>query len=343
MSGTMRAHLITTHGTRPALTAIAIPTPGPGEVLIRVAACGVCHSDIHTIDGDWAPPSTLPVIPGHEVTGHVAAHGPGVTTPALGAAVGVAWMGSACGVCEFCLSGKETICAEGTATGYTRDGGYAEYITARADFLATIPPNTDLVALAPILCAGVTTYRALKLSGARPGQYAAIVGVGGLGHIAIQYARAMGFRPVAVDLDDTKLALARDCGAELTFNARSDGTAAILAATGGGCHAVIVTATTTPAFEQAIAITRNAGTTVFVGIPGTAHDLARLSIIGLVNGERIVRGSNVGTRLDLQEAIDFAVRGAVTARVEAIAFEDANLALDRLRAGQVSGRLVLKL
>lgn len=343
MTATMRAHVITAHGSAPILQAIAIPTPGPGEVLIRVAACGVCHSDIHAVDGDWAPPSNLPLIPGHEITGHVVAHGPGVSAPAIGTAVGVAWMASACGQCEYCLSGMETICPQAEATGYTRDGGYAEFVTARADFLATIPDGTDLTRIAPILCAGVTTYRGLKNSRARPGQFAAIIGVGGLGHIAIQYAKAMGLRPIAVDVDPAKLELARRLGAEMIFHAVQDGTQAVLEATGGGCHAVLVTATTPAAFEQGIGITRAAGTTVFIGIPPTAQDKISLSIIGLVNGEKSVRGSNVGTRLDLQEAVDFAARNLVAAEIEAVPFADAPAALARLRAGTVAGRLVLQL
>ncbi|MDD2704521.1 MAG: zinc-dependent alcohol dehydrogenase [Acidocella sp.] len=341
MTATMRAHVIHAHGQRPRLQAVAIPTPGPGEVLIRVTACGVCHSDIHAVDGDWAPPSIVPLIPGHEVTGHVVAHGPGVAAPAIGTAVGVAWLAGACGHCEFCLNGMETICLAAEATGYTRDGGYAEYVTARADFLATIPDGADLVRLAPVLCAGVTTYRGLKHAHARPGQFVGIVGVGGLGHIAIQYAKAMGFRPVAVDVDPAKLELARRVGAEFAFHAVEDGTTAVLEATGGGCHAVLVTATAPRAFEQAVDMTRAAGTTVFIGIPPTANDLVRLSIIGLVNGEKVIRGSNVGTRLDLQEAVDFAARNLVVPEIETVAFENAALALDRLRGGAVAGRLVL--
>jgi len=343
LPATMRAHIITAHGKRPALTAIAIPEPGPGEVLIRVSACGICHSDIHALDGDWSPPSELPLIPGHEITGHVVAHGTGVTAPAIGAAVGVAWLGGACGHCEACLNGRETTCAEAVSTGYTRDGGYAEFVTARADFVATIPAGVDLTSLAPVLCAGVTTYRGLKLSGVRPGQFVGVVGVGGLGHIALQYARAMGLRPVAVDIDPDKLALATRCGAEMTFNAKENAVAAVNAATGGGCHAVLVTATAPQAFEQAIAMTRNSGTTVFIGIPGSAHDQVRVSIIDTVNGEKIIRGSNVGTRLDLKEALDFAVRGLIKPEIEEIGFEHAADALDRLRAGHVAGRLVLKM
>ena len=197
--------------------------------------------------------------------------------------------------------------------------------------------------MAPVLCAGVTTYRGLKNSRARPGQFAAIIGAGGLGHIAIQYVKAVGLRPIAVDVDPAKLDLARRLGAEMVFHAVRDGTQAIIDATGGGCHAVLVTATAPAAFEQGIKITRPGGTTVFIGIPPTAQDLCALSIGDLVNAEKSVRGSNIGTRLDLQEAVDFAARLLVVPEVEAVPFADAADALDRLRAGQVTGRLVLRL
>ncbi len=343
MATTMQAHVITAHGKRMKLTAVAIPQPGPREVLIRVAAFGVCHSDIHAVDGDWLPPSTTPLIPGHEITGRVVAHGQGVTAPAVGTAVGVAWLGGACQHCEQCLNGMETICAEAVSTGYSRDGGYAEYVTARADYLAIIPEGIDLVRLAPVLCAGVTTYRGLKLSGARAGQFVGVVGVGGLGHIAIHYARAMGFRPVAIDIDSSKLELARRVGAEMVFDSRSEGTKAVLAATGGGCHAALVTATAPQAFEQAVEVTRLAGTTVFIGVPSAAHDKVQLSVSNIVGAERVIRGSNVGSRLDLQQAVDFAVRGLIVPEVEEVDFTQAAAVLDRLRNGRVAGRLVLRL
>ena len=199
---------------------LPVPEPGPGEILVKVAACGVCHSDLHAVDGDWNPGPVLPLIPGHEVTGHVAGVGAGVTGFQGGDAVGVPWMWSACGHCESCLAGMETVCKEGEATGYSKPGGYAEYMLARADYVARLPKDSDLVKIAPILCAGVTTYRGIKRSEARPGQWLAVIGIGGLGHVAVQYGKAMGLRVAAVDIDPAKLSLAKALGAEVQIDAR---------------------------------------------------------------------------------------------------------------------------
>ncbi|MGK9170700.1 zinc-dependent alcohol dehydrogenase [Inquilinus limosus] len=320
-----------------------VPESGPGEILIRIAACGVCHSDLHAVDGDWGEPPRMPLIPGHEVTGHVVAHGPGVDRPALGAAVGVPWMAGACGRCAWCRAGMETICPEGSATGFSRDGGYAEYMVARAEFVGLIPDGVDLVRIAPILCAGVTTYRGLRRSEARAGDFVVIVGAGGLGHVAVQYARAMGLRPIVLDVDPAKLELARRLGAEAVAEAGPDATAAVTALTGGGAAAAIVTAPAPAAFEQSLALIRPGGTAVFIGLPGGERDAIRLSIAAISNWEKSIRGSNVGTRQDLQEAVDFATRGLVAATVETVPIEQVNEALARLRRGQVAGRLVLDL
>ncbi|MEN2990514.1 zinc-dependent alcohol dehydrogenase [Tistrella sp. BH-R2-4] len=338
----MRAAILDQPGQGLRFRQIARPVPAAGEVLIRVAACGVCHSDLHIVDGDWGTPPLLPLIPGHEVTGHVVALGSGVSGLAIGDAAGVPWMAHACGRCGFCLAGMETICPEGGATGFSRHGGYAEYMVAEADFVARLPAGADLAALAPVLCAGVTTYRGLKRSEARPGQMVAVIGVGGLGHVAVQYARAMGLRPVAVDVSADRLAQAHRLGAERMIDAAGpDPVAALIAATGGGVHAALVTATAPRAFEQALAMVRPGGTVVFIGLPGGDRDTIRVSISAISNWERSIRGSNVGTRTDLQEAVDFALRGHVRADIETMAFDDIDTALARLRAGMVNGRLVL--
>ena len=213
MTQTMKAAVLHQLKTPLTIEQVPIPEPGHGELLIKVTACGVCHSDLHAVDGDWTPPPVIPLIPGHEVAGTVAKLGPGVTGFKPGDAVGVPWLYSACGHCEFCLAGMETICKQAEATGYTKPGGYAEYLVAPAAFVGRLPQGTDPYAMAPILCAGVTTYRGLKRTGARPGQWVAVVGIGGLGHIAIQYARAMGLRVAAVDVSEDKLELARSLGA----------------------------------------------------------------------------------------------------------------------------------
>jgi propanol-preferring alcohol dehydrogenase len=322
---------------------VPVPEPRYGEILIKVRACGVCHSDLHAIDGDWTPLPNLPLIPGHEVAGHVAALGPGVQGFREGDAVGVPWMFSACGTCEFCLAGMETICKAGEATGYSKPGGYAEYMVAPAAFVGRLPSKANLFELAPILCAGVTTYRGLKRTGARPGQWIAIIGIGGLGHVAVQYARAMGLRVAAVDVSPEKLVLAQSLGADLTVNASSEDPAAVIQSRIGGAHAAIVTAVASKAFEQAILMLRPAGTVVYIGLPGGKSDEIRTSIAAITNWELSVRGSNVGTRLDLTEAIAFAADGLVRARIETAPLVQINTIFDSMRQGRIVGRMVLAL
>jgi alcohol dehydrogenase, propanol-preferring len=343
MTKTMKAAVLHALKEPLRIEQVPIPEPGHGELLIKVTACGVCHSDLHAVDGDWTPPPVIPLIPGHEVAGKVAKVGPGVTDFAVGDEVGVPWMYSSCGHCEFCLAGMETICKSGEATGYTKPGGYAEYMVAQAAYVGRLPQGTDPYAMAPILCAGVTTYRGLKRTGARPGQWVVIAGIGGLGHVAVQYARAMGLRVAAVDVADEKLELATSLGAEIVVNAaRTDPVAAIQEKI-GGAHAAVVTAVASTAFEQAILMLRPGGTVAYIGLPGGKSDEIRASISAIVNWELSVRGSNVGTRQDLNEAIGFASNGLVKAKIRTIALEDINAVFDEMRKGQVVGRVVLKL
>ena len=343
MAQTMKAAVLRKIGAPLKIESLPIPRPGPGQLLIKVVACGVCHSDLHAVDGDWTPLPNLPLVPGHEAAGHVAAVGAGVSGFKKGDAVGVPWMFSACGTCELCLAGMETICKKAEATGYSVPGGYAEYMVAPADFVGRLPAKADLYALAPILCAGVTTYRGLKRTGARPGQWAVVIGIGGLGHTAVQYARAMGMRVVAVDIDEAKLKLAKRLGAERVYNAgRLDAPAAIQKEI-DGAHAAVVTAVAPKAFEQAVQLLRPGGTAVYIGLPGGDKDAIRSSISAIVNGELTVRGSNVGTRLDLNEALAFAANGAVKAIVERQPLAAINRVFDRMRKGKIVGRVVLAL
>lgn len=339
----MKAAVLRKIGARLVLENLPVPEPKRGEVLIKVAACGVCHSDLHAVDGDWTPPPALPLIPGHEVAGHVAALGSGVDDLKVGDAVGVPWMFSACGACEFCHAGMETICKRGEATGYSKPGGYAEYMTAPADFVARLDKTANLYELAPILCAGVTTYRGLKRTGARPGQWMAVIGIGGLGHIAVQYARAMGLRVAAVDVSNDKLKLAKRLGAELLVDAAKEDAPAAVQKKIGGAHGAIVTAISPRAFEQAIGMLRPAGTVCYIGLPGGDKDIIRTSISAIVNGELSVRGSNVGTRLDLNEAVAFASNGLVTAKIKTAKLAAINDIFDDMRQGRILGRMVLKL
>ena len=193
--------------------------PTPDRFWCETVASGVCHTDLHAVDGDWPVKPKLPFIPGHEGVGYVAAVGSDVTVVKEGDRVGVPWLHSACGMCEFCLTGWETLCPQQQNTGYSVDGGFAEYVLAPANYVGHIPVSLEATDAAPILCAGVTTYKGLKETDTKPGDWVVIVGVGGLGHVAVQYAKAMGLHVAAVDVSDDKLALAKRLGAELTVHA----------------------------------------------------------------------------------------------------------------------------
>ena len=198
------------------------PEPGPGEVLVKVETAGLCHTDIHAAHGDWPVKPTPPFIPGHEGVGIVEQVGPGVSTPKVGDRVAMPWLGEACGVCDYCIDGWETLCEKQVNTGYGRDGSYAEYATANAAYVAQVPDAVDPLDASVLTCAGVTTYKAVKLSGARPGWLVAIFGIGGLGHLALQYAKISGATVVAVDITDEKLELAKELGADHVVNALTE-------------------------------------------------------------------------------------------------------------------------
>ena len=340
MRKTMGAAIATSFGRPLVLSDVAIPAPGPGEVLVKVAACGVCHTDIHAVDGDWPVKPKLPFIPGHEAVGHVAALGQGVTELRDGDAVGVAWLHDACGSCEYCGTGWETLCARQHNSGYSVDGGYAEYMLADASYATKLPRGLDPVKAAPILCAGVTTYKGIKETDTKPGDWLAISGVGGLGHVAVQYAKAMGLHVVAIDVSEDKLALARKLGADLAFNAGAHDLAGEVARRiGGGCGA-LVTAVSAPAFAQCLSLLRPKGTMSLVGLPPGSFPLP---IFDVVLKRLTVRGSIVGTRQDLAEALAFAAEGKVAAQTETRPLSQVNAVFSELKAGTVRGRVVLKM
>lgn len=340
MRKTMGAAIATSFGRPLVLSDVAIPKPEPGEVLVKVAACGVCHTDIHAVDGDWPIKPRLPFIPGHEAVGHVAALGQGVTELREGDAVGVAWLHDACGSCEYCGTGWETLCARQHNTGYSLDGGYAEYMIADAGYATRLPGGLDLVKAAPILCAGVTTYKGIKETDTKAGDWIAISGVGGLGHVAVQYAKAMGLHVVAIDVAEDKLALARQLGADLALNASAPDLAGEIARRVGGVHAALVTAVSAPAFAQCLNLLRPKGTMTLVGLPPSSFPLP---IFDVVLKRLTVRGSIVGTRQDLVEALAFAAEGKVTAQTETRPLTQINAVFSELKAGKVRGRVVLKM
>lgn len=336
---TMKAAIVKQFGKPLVIEDVPVPQPGPGEVLVKVKACGVCHTDLHAASGDWPVKPVPPFIPGHEAAGIVAALGPGVKNLKVGDAVGVAWLHDACMACEYCETGWETLCEHQHNTGYSVNGGFAEYVIASAAFAAKLPATVDFAAIAPILCAGVTTYKGLKETEARPGEWVVISGVGGLGHVAIQYAKAMGLKVVAVDIAEDKLALAREAGADLAVDALAAGAVdKVLAATGGGAHGVLVTAVSTAAFAQALKMVRRKGTVSLVGLPPGEFPTP---IFDVVLKRITVRGSIVGTRRDLDEAIAFAADGKVKAEVAKVPLAEINHVFDRMKAGKIEGRMVL--
>ncbi len=311
-----------------------------GEVLVKIEACGVCHTDLHAAHGDWPVKPKLPLIPGHEGVGIVVEVAKGVKSIKVGDRVGIPWLYSACGECEYCLTGQETLCPHQLNGGYSVDGGYAEYCKAPADYVAKIPDNLDPVEVAPILCAGVTTYKALKVSGARPGEWVAIFGIGGLGHIALQYAKAMGLNVVAVDISDEKSKLAKDLGADIAINGLKEDPVKAIHDQVGGVHTAISVAVNKKAFEQAYQSVKRGGTLVVVGLPNA--DLPIPIFDTVLNGVS-VKGSIVGTRKDMQEALDFAARGKVRPIVETAELEEINEVFERMEKGKINGRIVLKL
>jgi propanol-preferring alcohol dehydrogenase len=336
---TMKAAVVRNFGKPLEIENVPVPEPGPGEVLVKVKACGVCHTDLHAASGDWPVKPVPPFIPGHEAAGIVAALGPDVTNFKVGDAVGVAWLHDACMRCEYCETGWETLCEHQHNTGYSVNGGFAEYVIASAAFAAKLPANIDFAKIAPILCAGVTTYKGLKETEARPGEWVVISGVGGLGHVAIQYAKAMGLKVAAVDIAEDKLALARTTGADLAVNALSDrAVEQVLASTGGGAHGVLVTAVSTAAFAQALKMVRRKGTVSLVGLPPGEFPTP---IFDVVLKRITVRGSIVGTRRDLDEAVAFAADGKVHAGVTKAPLEKINDIFDRMKSGKIDGRMVL--
>lgn len=316
------------------------PEPGPGQVRIRVEASGLCHTDIHAAHGDWPVKPSPPFVPGHEGVGLVEALGEGVGHLSVGQRVAVPWLGRACGRCEHCLSGWETLCEQQVNTGYGCDGGYAEKMLAWADFAQPVPEGITAVEAAPLTCAGVTTYKALKVAGVQPTQLVAISGVGGLGHLAVQYAKIAGATVAAIDVTDEKLELARELGADLTIDARKEDVGAVLKRH-GGAHAAIALAVNEAAFTAVNSGLRRGGKLVMVALP--AHGTVQVPIFDTVLNGTSVIGSIVGTRQDLAEVFQLHAAGRTEVIHETRPLAAINESFDAVLRGEIKARIVFDL
>ncbi|MCD7101528.1 alcohol dehydrogenase AdhP [Pseudoclavibacter sp. 13-3] len=340
MSDTMLAAVQHNFGDRLSIEEVPIPEPGQYQALVKVDYTGVCHTDLHAVEGDWPVKPNLPLIPGHEGHGTVVSVGPDVTNVKVGDRVGNAWLWSACGECRYCLAGDENLCPKVVNGGYAVPGSFAEYMVVDSRYVGKIPDGVDPIEIAPILCAGVTVYRGLKSTDAKAGDWVTISGIGGLGHLAVQYAVAMGFNVAAVDVADEKLKLAKDLGASITVNAREQDPVEVLQNELGGTEGVLVTAPSNIAFEQAMHIVGRGGTVAINGLP--VGDFP-VNIFDTVLRGITLRGSIVGTRLDLANALDFAARDKVHTIATERPLSEINDVFDEMRTGKITGRVVLNI
>jgi propanol-preferring alcohol dehydrogenase len=333
----MRAAVVDTFGQPLHLEDRAIPKPDSHQVLVRMEASGLCHTDIHAWRGDWPVKPSLPFVPGHEGIGIVEDIGTEVTRVRVGDRVAIPWLGSACGTCEHCVTGWETLCESQQNSGYSVDGAYAEYALADGGYVGIVPEGVDPVDAAPLSCAGVTTYKAIKVAGTRPSDLVAVFGIGGLGHLAMQYARIAGGTVVAVDVVEDKLELARELGAEHTVNAREEDPVERIRALGGADQAIVLAATPR-VFEQAFASLKRGGTLSMVALP--ADNDMTLPIFETVLKGITIQGSIVGTRVDLQEVFELHAQGRTTVRYETRDLATVNEDFAAVEAGDVPARLV---
>lgn len=334
---TMKTAVVPKLGAALEIRDLAVPEPGPGQVLVKIEASGLCHTDIHAAHGDWPVKPSPPFIPGHEGVGIVTSAGPGATLHKPGDRVAIAWLGSACGHCRHCVAGWETLCESQQNSGYSVDGCYAEYALADDRYVVDVPDEISSLDAAPLTCAGVTTFKAIKVAGLRPGETASIVGIGGLGHLALQYARVLGARVIAVDVEDDKLDLARELGADLVVNAKTTDPVKAIASY-GGADVAVVTAASPRTFEQAFASLRRGGRLSCVGLP--ADDKITISVFDTVLSGKHIIGSIVGTRNDLTDVFALHAAGRTRVIAERRELADVNACFDEVLAGHVPARLV---
>ncbi|HST39490.1 MAG TPA: zinc-dependent alcohol dehydrogenase [Conexibacter sp.] len=338
----MRAAVVHAFDQPLSIEEVPTPSPGAGQVLVRIEASGLCHTDIHAARGEWPVKPAPPFIPGHEGVGRIEQLGSGeMHGLEEGMRVAIPWLGYACGSCRFCNSGRETLCLDQLNTGYAINGGFADYAVGYARHVVRVPEAIDPLDAAPLTCAGVTTYKAVKESGARAADVVAVFGAGGLGHLAVQYARITGAEVIAVDINGERLRNAEAVGATHLVNAaEQDPIAAIQRL--GGADVAISTAVTPSAFEQAHRSLARGGTLVAVGLP--AHNEMALPIFETVLGGLTLKGSIVGTHRDLEEVFELHRRGLTRVERAERDLEDVNEAIEQVLDGTAeSPRLVFRM
>lgn len=336
----MRAAVVTHLGQPLQIEDRPVPEPGPGQLLVRLEASGLCHTDIHAANGDWPVKPMPPFVPGHEGVGIVTALGSGVDLRTVGDRVSIAWLGHACGSCRFCVDGRETLCEQQENSGYSIDGAYAEYAVVDARYAVPVPAGVEPFEAAPLSCAGVTSYKAVKVAHVLPGETLAVFGVGGLGHLAVQYARLVGAVVVAVDIDPDKLALATILGADHVVDAAQvDPVAAIEAL--GGADVSLAFAVSPDSFQQAFASLNRGGRLVCVALP--AEGTMTIPIFETVLKGISIIGSIVGTRQDLAEVFDLHARGRTRVIAESRKLDQVNEAMAEVLAGDVAARIVFEM
>ena len=336
----MKAAVVTSFASPLEIIEREIPEPASGQVLVRLETCGLCHTDIHAARGDWPVRPSLPFTPGHEGVGIVEQLGADVTSRRIGERVAIAWLGSACGACRYCIDGRETLCEQQENSGYSVDGAFAEYAVASAAYVVPVPDGISSVDAAPLSCAGVTTYKALRVARIEPTELVGIFGIGGLGHLAVQYASIMGGTVLAVDIEKEKLVLAQDLGAEHLVNAAEvDPVAAIQAL--GGLDVAVVVAASPIVFEQAFNSLRRGGRLICVALPADGAAMT-ISIFDTVIKGISVIGSIVGTRRDLAEVFALHAAGKTRVIAETRSIDDVNEAIAEVLSGHVPARLVFE-
>ncbi|HEX2904850.1 MAG TPA: zinc-dependent alcohol dehydrogenase [Jatrophihabitans sp.] len=335
----MKAAVVTEFGSPLVIKDLPLPMPGPQDVLVRIESSGLCHTDIHAAHGDWPVKPTPPFVPGHEGIGVIEQLGTGVTSRQVGDRVAIAWLGYACGECRYCNSGWETLCESQRNSGYSVNGAFAEYAVVPAAFATPVPGGISSMDAAPLTCAGVTTYKAVRVARVAPAETVAVFGIGGLGHLALQYARIAGAFTIAVDVKDRKLELARQLGADHLVNATDCDPAEAIQQL-GGADVAIALAASPESFEQAFRSLRRGGRLVCVALP--ADGTMQIPIFDTVIRGISVIGSIVGTRSDLADV--FRLHAAGRTKVVAVEhkLDEVNAAIGDVLAGDVPARIVFQ-